>query len=188
MQQKPSRIIQKALKHIHETYRLLFEKEYEVFYAEEIALGWQVVLRKRDLFVKINEIREEEEIFFRMGTPPPDEFTDIGSVIYAATGEKIPRWESSNPKVLEQYLNKIETYLEGEYARSKDSLRVAQAEYYAAFSQGAVVVPPGTAVAPGEPKKKSILYYALMGIVLLLIFGGLITLCMVLVDRFFSPF
>jgi hypothetical protein len=184
MKQEYSRRVQKALKHVHETYRFLFEQGYQVFSAEDIPMGWQVVLRKQDLFINIQETREEEELYFRRGAPPPDEFTDIGTVIYAATGEKIPRWESSSPKVLEQYLDRIETYFEGEYARNKDSLRAAQEEYYAAFSQGGVVAPP--VVAPPESKAIPILQYPLIGFILLLILGGLITLCMVLANRLFA--
>jgi hypothetical protein len=111
----------------------------------------------------------------------PNEFTDIGSVIYAATGDKIPRWESSDTKVIKQYLDKIENYFEGEYVRNKDSLRAAQEEYYAAFSQGAIVSPP-------EPKVIPILHYPLMVMILLLLFGALTTLYMVLLDRLFSAF
>jgi hypothetical protein len=106
---------------------------------------------------------------------------DIGSLIYAATGDKIPRWQSSDPKVIEQYLDRIETYFEGEYLRNKDSLRTAQEEYSAAFSQGGVVSPP-------EPKIIPILHYPLMGMVLLLLLGALATLYMVLLDRLFSAF
>jgi hypothetical protein len=159
----------------------MLERGYEVFSVEDYDLGWQVMLRKQDLFTRIIRSRGEEEIYFRMGTQPPDEFTDIGSVIYAATGDKIPRWESSDSKVIEQYLNKIETYFEGEYVKNKDGLRAAQEEYFAAFSQGGVVVPP-------EPKEKPILHYPLMGIIILLILGALTTLCMVLLDRLFSAF
>ena len=117
-------------------------------------------------------------MYFRQATQRPDEFTDIGSVIYAATGEKISRQESSDIKVIKQYLEKIELYFAGEYVSNKDSLQAAQQEYYAAFSQGRVVTPP-------EPEAKSVLYYPLMGILILLILGGLITLGMVLMDRFF---
>jgi hypothetical protein len=159
----------------------MLDRGYEVVSAEDYDLGWQVVLRKQDVFARIIRSRGEEEIYFRMATQPPSEFTDIGSVIYAATGDKIPRWESSDTKVIEQYLDKIETYFGGEYVRNKDSLRAAQEEYYAAFSQGAVVSPP-------EPKVIPILHYPLMGMILLLLFGALITLYMVLLDRLFSAF
>jgi hypothetical protein len=116
-----------------------------------------------------------------MSTQPPDEFTDIGSVIYAATGDKIPRWERSDTKVIEQYLDKIETYFGGEYVRNKDGLRAAQKEYYAAFAQGGVISPPETKVIP-------VLHYPLMGIIILLFFGALTTLYMILLDRLFSTF
>jgi len=196
MKQTNPRTLRAVLKSIHATYKFMIVRGYEVVSVEDYDMGWQAVLQKQDLFAQIIRSRGEEEIFFRPGSLPPDEFIDIGSVIYAATGVMIPRWESSDPKVIEQYLDKIETYFSGEYVRNKDGLRAAQKEtteaswkaYYEtvgkaddeAISQG-VVVPP-------EPKKKSILYYPLMGVILLLIFGGLITLCMVLVDRLFSPF
>jgi hypothetical protein len=191
-----SRYIQKALKHVHETYGFLFEKGYEVFSAEVVDLGWQVVLRKQDLFIKILNVREEEELYLRMGTPPPDEFTDIGSVLNAATGDMIPRWESSSPKVLEQYLDRIETYFAGEYVENKEGLRTAQEAYYvkndsllraeqekysAAFPQGKVGSQP-------EPKATPVLHYPLIAIILVLILGGLITLGLVLADRLFAAF
>ena len=181
MKQTNSQAVRDALKSIHETYGFMLERGYEVFSAEDYDLGWQVLLRKQDLFARIIRSRGEEEIYFRKGPQPPDEFTDIGSVIYAATGDKIPRWESSDTKVIKQYLDKIESYFEVEYLRNKDGLRAAQEEYYAASSQGGVVSPP-------EPKVRPILHYPLMGIILLLILGGLITLCMVLLNRLFSAF
>ena len=181
MKQINSRTVRDALKSINETYQFMLERGYEVVSVEDYDLGWQVVLKKQDLLARIIRSRGEEEIYFRTSTQPPDEFTDIGSVIYAATGDKIPRWESSDPKVIEQYLDKIGAYFEGEYVRNKDGLRNAQAEYYAAFSQAGVVV-------PSEPKGKPILHYPLMGLIILLILGALITLCMVLVDRLFSLF
>ena len=159
----------------------MLERGYEVVSVDDYDMGWQALLRKQDVFARIIRSRGEEEIYFRMATQPPDEFTDIGSLIYAATGAKIPRWESSDTKVIKQYLDKIESYFKGEYLRNKDSLRVAQEEYYAAFSQGGVVVPP-------QPKGKPIFYYPLLGIILLLILGGLATLCLVLADRLFSVF
>ena len=198
MKQTNSRTVRDALKSIHENYGFMLERGYEFVSADDYDMGWQALLRKQDVFAKIIRSRGEEEIYFRMGMQPPDEFTDIGSVIYAATGDKIPRWESSAIKVIKEYLEKIESYFEGEYLRNKDGLRAAQEEYYAAFSQEGVV--PRTAeeeyyaefperrVVPPESKGKPIFYYPLMGIILLLILGGLATLCLVLVDRLFSPF
>jgi hypothetical protein len=180
--------VRNALKHIREMYSILFEKGYEFFSAEPIDLGRQVTLRKQDLFVRIEESRGEEEIYFKMGTPIPDEFTDIGTVIYAATGDKIPRWESSNPKVLAQYLDRIETYFAGEYVQNKDSLQAAQKEYVEAFWPGGVGVLPEPEILPSKPKIIPILHYPLMGMILLLLFGALTTLYMVLLDRLFSAF
>lgn len=180
--------VRQALKHTQETYGFLFEKGYEYFTADVIDLGRQVTLRKQDVFIRIEEVRGEEEVYFRMGTPPPDEFTDIGSVIYAATGDNLPRWQSSQPKVLAQYLDRIEAYFAGEYLKNKDGLRAAQEEYYAAFSPGEVVLPPEPVELPPEPKIIPILYYPLMGMIFLLIFGALATLYMVLLDRFLAAF
>lgn len=181
MKQTNSRDFRGVSKSIRDTYGFMLDRGYEVVSVDDYDLGWQAVLRKQDVFARIIRSRGEEEIYFRMGTLPPDEFTDIGSVIYAATGDKIPRSESSDIKVIDQYLDKIETYFEGEYVRNKDSLRAAQEEYYAAFSQRGVVSPP-------EPKGTPILHYPLIAIILLLIFGGLVTLFLVLADRLFAVF
>lgn len=181
MKQDNSQFIQKALKHINEIYGFLFEKGYSVFSAEAVSMGWQVILKRQDVFIKILEFRGEEEIFFRMGTQVSDEFTDIGSVIYAATGDKIPRWKSSDPDVLEQYLTKIEAYFMGEYVKNQVGLNVAQKEYFAAFAQGGVVAPP-------KPKVIPILHYPLMGIIVLLLFGVLTTFYMALLDRLLTAF
>jgi hypothetical protein len=181
MKQTNSRAFLEALKSISENYGFMLARGYEVVSMDDYDLGWQALLKKQDLFARIIRSRGEEEIYFRMGTQPADEFTDIGSVIYAATGDKIPRWESSETKVIKHYLDKIESYFEGEYLRNKDGLRAAQAEYYAASSQGGVFVPP-------EPVEKPIIHYPLLGIILLLIVGGLATLCLVLADRLFTAF
>ena len=181
MKQANSRTVRDALKSIHENYRFMLERGYEVVSVDDYDLGWQVLLKKQDVLARIIRSRGEEEIYFRTSTQSSEEFTDLGSVIYAATGDKIPRRESSDIQVIKQYLDKIESYFKGEYVRNKDSLQAAQEEYYASFSQAGVVVPP-------EPKGKSILYYPLMGIIILLILGALTTLCMVMLDRLFSAF
>ena len=188
MNQNTPRWVQKALEDNRNTYGFLSEKGYEFFSSGVIDLGQQVKLRKQDVFVRIEEVRGEQEVYFRMGTPPPDEFTDIGSVIYAATGDKIQRAESSNPQVLAQYLDRIEAYFTGEYLKNTDSLRAAQEEYYASFVQAEVVAPPELHEISTERKKIPILHYPLMAIILVLIAGGLITLCLVLVDRLFAVF
>lgn len=189
MKQSSSRNMPKGWKYVNQPYRFLFERGYEFLSLEGIDLGRQVVLKKGDLFLKIEEVREEEEVYFRMGPPPPDEFTDIGTVIYAATGDKLPRWESSNPQVLDRYLDRIEAYFQGEYRRNRDSLRTADAEYAAAFAQGGVVAPPVPQAEPeAEPGGIPILHYPLLVVIILLIFGALMTLYMVLLDRLFSAF
>ena len=187
MKQSNPRTVRDAMKSINGTYKFMLDRDYEVFSVEDYDMGWQTVLRKQDVLAKIIRSRGEEEIFFRTSTQPSDEFTDIGSVIYAATGDKVPRWESSEPKVIEQYLDKIETYLGSEHVRNKDGFRTAQKENHAAFAQGAIAL-PSEPVAPREPEGRPFLYYPLLVIIILLILGALATLCMVLLDRFFSPF
>ena len=178
MKETRSRAVQDALHSINTNYGFMLERGYEVVSADDYDVGWQVLLRKQDLFARIIRSRGEEEMYFRTGTQQSDEFTDFGTVIYAATGEKISLGESSDIQVIKRYIEKIESYFASEYVINKDSLRAARQEYYADFSQGRVVVPP-------EPEAKPILYYPLMAILILLILGGLITLGMVLVDRFF---
>lgn len=181
MKQTNSRAVQDALKYIDATYGFMLERGYEVFSAEDIPAGWQVVLRKSDLFVRILRTRGEEYVSFRTSTQSPDKFIDIGSVVYAATGEKIPISYGSYSKELQQYLNQVETYFKGEYVENEDGLRVAQKVYRE-------TLPPVEVITPKEPEIIPILHYPLMGIILLLLFGALITLYMVLLDRLFSAF
>lgn len=180
MNQTTSRAVRDALKYINETYGFMLERGYEVFSVEDYDLGWQVLLRKPDLFVRILRTRGEEYVSFRTSTQPPDEFIDIGSVVYAATGEKIPI-SGNDSKELQKYLDKIETYFEGEYVKNEDSLRVAQKEYRE-------TLPPVEVISPKEPGIIPILHYPLMVIIILLLFGALTTLYMVLLDRLFSAF
>lgn len=175
-----SRAVQDGLKYINETYGFMLERRYEVFSAEDADVGWQVVLRKPDLFVKILRTRGDDYVSFRTSAQPPDEFIDIGSVVYAATGEKIPI-SGNDSKELQKYFNKIETYFEGEYVKNEDSLRVARKEYRE-------TLPRVEVINPKEQRRISILYYPLMGIILLLLFGALTTLYMALLDRLFSAF
>jgi hypothetical protein len=181
MQQTNSRAVRDALKYINETYGFMLERGYEVFSAEDYDVGWQVVLRKADLFVKILRTRGDEYVSFRTSTQPPDEFIDIGSVVYAATGEKIPISYDSYSKELQQDLDRIETYFESEYVKNEDSLRVAQKEYRE-------TLPPVEVISPKEPGIIPILHYPLMVMIILLLFGALMTLYMVLLDRLFSAF
>lgn len=194
-----SRAYRDVLKHIRENYGFMLERGYELVSVDEYDLGWQAVLGKEDVLARIIRSRGEDEISFRTAAQSPDEFTDLGSLIHAATGEIIPRWESSDIRVIRQYLERVEDYFKAGYLRNKDSLRVAQEEYFAAFSQSGV--PPRTAeeefyaefpqagvLMPPEPKRKPLLYYPLMGVIILLILTGLATLGMILLDRLFSPF
>lgn len=177
--QSYSRNVQKGLEHIQETYGFLFERGYDFSSAKDVPTGWQVVLRKRDLYLGIQQMRGEEELYIRTGSQPPDVFTDIGSVIYAASGDNIPHAESSDVKILERYLDRIEAYFEGEYLRNPDSLPAAQQAYYAASPQVEVVAPP-------QPKVIPVLHYPLMGVIILLLLGALTTLYTVLLTGLFS--
>lgn len=182
MKQTTSRTIQHALKHINEMYGFMLERGYEVVSVEDVPAGWQVVLRKPDLVVRIYRARGEDYVSFRTRTQPPDELFDIGSIVYAATGEKIPLSSYDDlSKELQKYLDQIESYLQGEPVKIQNSLRVAEKEYREAL------IPQGV-VAPKEPEIIPILHYPLMVIVILLLVGALTTLYMVLLDRLFSAF
>jgi hypothetical protein len=180
MKQTSSRAVGDGLKHIQETYGFLLERGYEVFSGQEADLGWQVVLRRAGLFVSVLHTRGEDYVSFRAGTQPQSEFSDIGSVVYAATGERISLYGSDAQK-LKQYLDQIEIYFATEYISDPDGLRSAQQ----AYREPIFKVEPGI---PEEPKRIPFLYYPLLAVVLLLLFGALTTLYMVLLDRLFSAF
>ena len=180
MTQTSSRAVRDGLKYIHETYGFMLERGYEVLSINDYDLGWQVVLQKSDLFVRVIRTRGDDFVSFRTGTQSPDEFIDIGSVVYAATGDKIPV-SGDDSKELQKYLDKIETYFEGEYVKNEDGLRVAQKEYRE-------TLPRLEIGSSKEPEIIPILHYPLMGIILLLLFGALTTLYMVVLDRLFSAF
>lgn len=178
MNQTNSRAVRDGLKYVHEMYGFLFERGYELFSAEDYEVGWQMVLRKPGLSVKIIRTRGDDYVSFRTSTQPVDEFFDIGSVVYAATGETIPLSRRDSEE-LQKYLDRIETYFEGEYVKNPESLQVAEKEYRA-------TLPRVEITSPEEPKIIPILHYPLMVMVFLLLFGALATLYMVLLDRLFS--
>lgn len=180
MKQTNSRAVQDGLKYINEKYGFMRERGYEVFSAEDYEVGWQVVLSKPDLLVRIIHTRGDDYVSFRTSTQPADEFFDIGSVVYAATGEKIPL-SGSDSTELQRYIARIETYFEGAYVNNEDRLRIAQKEYRE-------TLPRVEITSPKEPEIIPILHYPLMVIILLLLFGALATLFMVLMDRLFSAF
>jgi len=180
MKQTASRAVRDGLKYINETYGFMLDRGYEIFSAEDYDVGWQVVLRKPDLFVRILRTRGDDYVSFRTSIQPIDEFIDIGSVVYAATGEKTPI-SGSDSKQLQKYLDKIETYFEGAYVKNEDSLRVAQKEYRE-------TLPRVEIISPTEPEIIPIVHYPLMGIIILLLLGALIAFYMVLLDRLLSAF
>ena len=185
MQDTNSRDVQAALHSINTNYVFMLERGYDIVSADEYDLGWQALLRKQDLFARIIRSRGAEEIYFRHATQQPDEFTDMGSVIYAATGEKILRQESSDIKVIKQYLEKIESYFAGEYVSNKEGLRAAQKVISdASWKAYNETVRRAEEEAKGNP----IIDFPLKIIIIVLILGGLVTLVMILLDRLFSPF
>lgn len=180
MKQTSSRTVRDAFKRIKEAYGFMLERGYEVISTEEYSLGWQVVLRKADLFVQIIRTRGEEFVSIRTSTQSADKYVDIGSVVYAATGENIPR-AGDDSKELQRYIDKIEAYFQGDYIQNEDRLRVAQEEYVETRLRVEVV-------APKQPEIIPILHYPLMAMIILLILGALFTLYAVLLDRLFSSF
>jgi len=182
MKQATSRTVQHALKYMNETYGFILERGYEIVSLEDIPVGWQAMLRKSNLVVRISRARGEDDVSFRSSTQLPDEFFDLGSVVYAATGEKIPLSSYGDlSKELQKYLDKIETYLQDEQIQIQDSLRVAQKEYRETLI-------PVQVESPKEPTIIPVLHYPLMVMVILLLFGALTTLYAVLLDRLFSAF
>jgi len=182
MKQINSWSYQNALKYINETYGFMLERGYEVVSVDDIPAGWQIVLSKSDLVVRILRARGEDDVSFRNSTQPLDEFFDIGSVVYAAMGEKIPLSSYDDlSKELQKYLDRIETFFPDEYLKNPDSLRAAQKEYRDTLT-------PAQVTSPQEPKIIPILHYPLMVMVILLLFGALTTLYAVLLDRLFSTF
>ncbi len=184
MKQTSSRTVRDGLRYIQKYYAYLLERGYEIVSVEEAFLGWQIDLRRADLFVRVLHSRGEDFVSFRTAAQPPDEWTEISGVVYAATGEKIPNSGNDGPE-LQKYLGRIEAYFAGEHARNPDGLRAAVQAYRDSLPK----VEPYIPEEPGEEplkKKIPILYYPLLGIILLLIFFFLATLCGVLVDRFLA--
>jgi hypothetical protein len=180
MKQTSSQAARDGLKYIHEAYAFLLERGYQVLSAEDADVGWQIVLGKQDLFVSVFHSRGDDYVSFRTSMQPPAELNDLGSVVFAATGEKIPLYGSDAQK-LQLYIDRIETYFAGEYLRNPDSLRAARE----AYREPIYKVDP---IVEEKEKKIPILYYPLMGIILLLIFIFLATLFGVLLDRLFTVF
>jgi hypothetical protein len=180
MNQSHSRAVQDGLKHIHETYAFLLERGYQILSAEEADAGWQVLLGKQDLLVSVLRSRGDDYVSLQTNTQPPGESIDLGSVVYAATGERIPLYGSDSQK-LQQYLDPIETYFAQEYPGNPDGLRAARAAYREPLYKLEPLVPK-------EPGRIPILYYPLMGIIVLLTFFFVITLCGVLLDRLLGVF
>ncbi len=175
-------VLQDALKFINKHFRFMLDQGYEVYSAKDYPDAgwpvWEVVLRKQDLFVRVYAERGAiEELSFRTNTQPPNELTDIGSVVYGLTGEKfVPNfffWNKGYANLLQKHLNKIESYFGSDYIQNKDSLKFAQKEYHEATS-------------PKEAKIIPLLYYPLMGIIIIILVGFLTTVYMVLLDILFS--
>ena len=71
MKQTNSRAVQDALMSINGNYGFMLERGYEVLSVDDYDLGWQVVLRKQEIFARIIRSRGEEEIFFERGLSHP---------------------------------------------------------------------------------------------------------------------
>ncbi len=192
MKQTSPRVVKFAMQDIHEKYEILLERGYEIVFVEGIPAGWQALLRKSGLEVKLFRARGEDDVLFRTEALPPDEFFDIGSVVYAATGERIPlkSYDDLSGEV-RKYIAAIESYFQSEPVNLRDSLKAAQEQYHAELSASVgMVYPEGASetAPPKEPKRIAILYYPLMAVVLLLLLGALTTLYAVLLDRLVSSF
>ena len=103
-------------------------------------------------------------------------------MVYAATGEIIPQSYDSHVEQLKKYLDRIEAYFAGEYLKNPAGLRTADDEYRKTLPK-VEMIPPEELVNPKKTRIIPILYYPLLGIILLLLFGALTTLYMVLLDR-----
>lgn len=187
MKQMSSRTVQYVSKYIREKYGFMLESGYQVVSMEDIPGGWQALFRKPELVVRIFRVKGEDDVAFQTGALPPDEFFDIGSVVYAATGEIIPLSSYDDlSQDLQKYIGRIETYFQGKPVNLQDSLRAAQREYRAAINPAGAASPAFK--PPEEPRKIPFLYYPLLGIVLVLIFGALTTLYAVLLEQLFLAF
>jgi len=178
MDNNNSQVLQNALKR----YSFMLEKGYEVYSAKEIPMGWQIVFRKKDLLLRIDSERGDEEIYFRLNTQLSPGFIYIGNLVYASTGEIInPSSFNDYRKLLQKHIDNIESYLDGENVNNENSLNIAQKEYreVLARKEGRGEVPQ---------KIKPFLDYPLMGIIILLVLGALTTLYAVLIERLFSAF
>jgi hypothetical protein len=185
MKQTSSRAVGDGLKYISKDYGFLLRRGYEIHAVEDAEVGWQVVLRKADLFMRILHSRGDEYIFFRTATQPPDEFTDMDIVVSVIAGEKTPISLESPVNDLKRYLDQIEAYFAGEYLRNPDDLQAAREEHDASLPKPEWVIPVEP-IRQKEAKRFPFLYYPLMAIVLLLLFIVLTTLYMALLDRLFS--
>ena len=174
-------ILQDALRNINKHFGFMLAQGYEVYSARDYPDTnkpiSEVILRKQDLFVRIYAERGVvEQLSFRTNTQPPDEFTDIRTVVYAVTGGKnAPDFfggTKGHANLLQKHLNKIEAHF-GEYLKKAGSMQAAEKGYYKAIS-------------PKEPKIIPILHYPLMAIVIILLAGALTTLYMVLLSKLFS--
>jgi hypothetical protein len=193
MEQTNARTIRRGMSYIKRDHGFLLERGYEIHAVENVDLGWQVTLRRANLLIRIFRSRGEEYVLFQAATQPPDEFTDMEIILSVIAGEKIPVSSENPAKDLQKYLDRIEAYFAGEYLRDPDGLRVAREEHYASLRQEQQVLLDEQilleeAIHPKEEKIIPILYYPLLGIILLLLFIVLTTLYMAVLDRLFAAF
>ncbi|MGE5374029.1 MAG: hypothetical protein ACM3XO_03155 [Bacteroidota bacterium] len=188
MNQTEPRAVRDGLQYIHEVYGFLLERGYAVISAQEAEQGWQVMLQRGDLFVSVLRSRGDDFVSMRTGTQPPGELIDLGSVILAATGEKIFLY-ASHSQALQTHLDRIEAYFAGEYLSDPESLRRARDAYHEPIYKVQPEIPeqPERRITK-EPKRIPLLYYPLLAVILFLLFGALATLYAVLLDRLFTAF
>jgi pilus assembly protein TadC len=185
MGQTSSRAVRDGLKYISKDYGFLLRRGYEIHAVEDAEVGWQVVLRKADLFMRILHTRGDDYVYFRSAAQPPAEFTEMEIVLSVITGEKISISMESPVNDLKKYLDQIEAYFAGEYLRNPAGLRTAREDHFASLAKPEWVLPVDP-VRQKEAKRFPFLYYPLMAIVLLLLLIVLTALYMILLDRLFS--
>ena len=187
MNQDNSRVVQDALKSIRTNFGFLLDQGFEIYSAKDFPEAgwpvWEVILQKRDFFIRLYAERGAiDELSFRKS---PDEFVDIGTVVYALTG-KVHSWNllwgfsgKGYANLLQEYLNQIESYFGEEYVQNKDALKSAQKEY-----REALVRKESRSEVP--QKVKPFIEYPLMGILILLLAGALTPVYMLLLAGLFS--
>lgn len=187
MNQDNSWVVQDALKSINNHFGFLFEQGYAIYSAKDFPEAgwpvWEVILQKKDFFIRLYAERGAiDELSFRKS---PDDFVDIGIVVYALTG-KIYSWNllwgfsgKGYANLLQKHLNQIEAYFGEEYIQNRDALKSAQIEYRKALARK-------ESRSEVPQKIKPFIEYPLMGMLILLLAGALTPVYMLLLAGLFS--